>query len=77
MMELKERQEASPLAEAIRLLRYCNSKSTVSYFFPSTKSLWIQTELYDKLKMHQKIQQAFINIAAQELQIPVQSILLN
>jgi hypothetical protein len=33
MMELKEKQEACPLAEAIRLLRHCNSKTTVSSYF--------------------------------------------
>jgi hypothetical protein len=33
MMELKEKQDASSLAEAIRLLGFCNSKTSVSSYF--------------------------------------------
>ena len=41
----------------------------------SVKSLWKQNELYEQLKLHDKMQQEFINVAAHELRTPVQPIL--
>jgi len=38
-------------------------------------SLWKQNELYEQLKIHDKMQQEFINVAAHELRTPYQSIL--
>jgi len=74
-MELKEPQEVTPFAEAIGLSTYCNSKSSVSSYVSIFESLWNQTELYDKLKNHDMLQQIFINLAAHELRTPTQSIL--
>jgi signal transduction histidine kinase len=39
------------------------------------ESLWKQTELYEKLKSHEKMQKEFINIAAHELRTPIVPIL--
>ncbi|MDQ3806651.1 MAG: HAMP domain-containing histidine kinase, partial [Thermoproteota archaeon] len=39
------------------------------------ENLWIQTELYEQLKVHDKMQKDFINIAAHELRTPIQPIL--
>jgi two-component system, OmpR family, sensor histidine kinase VicK len=39
------------------------------------ETLWLQTELYDRLKVHDKIQQDFINVAAHELRTPIQPII--
>jgi two-component system, OmpR family, sensor histidine kinase VicK len=75
VMELKEPQEVTPFAEAIGLSTYCNSKSSVSSYVSIFESLWNQTELYDKLKNHDMLQQIFINLAAHELRTPTQSIL--
>ena len=38
-------------------------------------NLWKQTELYEKLEVHDKMQKEFINIAADELRTPIQPIL--
>jgi two-component system sensor histidine kinase VicK len=38
-------------------------------------SLWRQSELYEKLEAHDKMQKEFINIAAHELRTPIQPIL--
>jgi signal transduction histidine kinase len=40
------------------------------------ESLWRQTELYEQLKIHDKMQKEFINITAHELRTPVQSLLV-
>jgi signal transduction histidine kinase len=39
------------------------------------ESLWKQTELYEKLKVNEKMQKEFINIAAHELRTPIVPIL--
>jgi signal transduction histidine kinase len=39
------------------------------------ENLWKQSELYEQLKTHDKMQKEFINIAAHELRTPVQPIL--
>jgi len=68
--------------EAIGLATYSNSKSTVLSYASIFESLWMQSELYEKLesaneqlKVHDKIQREFINIAAHELRSPIQPIL--
>jgi two-component system, OmpR family, sensor histidine kinase VicK len=68
--------------EAIGLATYSNSKSTVLSYVSIFESLWKQTELYQKLnelyerlKIHDKAQADFINIAAHELRTPIQPIL--
>jgi two-component system, OmpR family, sensor histidine kinase VicK len=64
------------------LATYSNSKSTVLSYVSIFESLWKQTELYQKLnelyerlKIHDKAQADFINIAAHELRTPIQPIL--
>jgi signal transduction histidine kinase len=51
-------------------------------YYSIFESLWKQTELYEQLreaheqlKLHDKIQKEFINIAAHELRTPIQPIL--
>ncbi len=68
--------------DAIGLATYSNSKSTVLSYASIFESLWMQSELYEKLesaneqlKVHDKIQREFINIAAHELRSPIQPIL--
>ena len=39
------------------------------------ETLWLQTELFDLLKIKDKIQKDFINVAAHELKTPIQPIL--
>jgi signal transduction histidine kinase len=68
--------------DAIGLATYSNSKSTVLSYASIFESLWMQSELYEELesaneqlKVHDKTQREFINIAAHELRTPIQPIL--
>src|ERR687883_990309 len=61
--------------EAIGLATYSNSTSTVLSYASIFESLWNQTELYEQLKVHDKMQKEFIDIAAHELRTPIQPIL--
>ena len=61
--------------EAIGLATYSNSKPTVLSYASIFESLWIQSELYEQLKIHDKMQKEFIDIAAHELRTPIQPII--
>ena len=54
---------------------FSNSNSTVLSYVTMFDSLWKQSELYEKLEAHDRMQREFINIAAHELRTPTQSIL--
>ena len=43
---------------------YSNSKSIVSSYVSIFESLWKQTELYEQLKVNDKMQKEFINVAS-------------
>jgi len=60
--------------EALGLATYSDSKPTVMSYFLIFESLWKQVALYEQLKVHERMQQDFINIAAHELITPIQSI---
>ena len=60
---------------AAGLSTYSNSKSIVSSYVSIFESMWRQTDLHDELKMHDKMQKEFINVAAHELRTPIQPIL--
>jgi two-component system sensor histidine kinase VicK len=62
--------------EAVGVTTYSNSHSLVSSYSSIFGSLWKQSELYEQLKVHDKMQKEFINIAAHELRTPVQPILV-
>src|SRR5215217_3370492 len=74
VMELKDASKET-FHEAIGLSTYSNSKAGVFSYVSMFESLWKQTELYEKLKSHEKMQKEFINIAAHELRTPTQAIL--
>src|SRR5215218_7196999 len=68
--------------EAIGLATYSNSKPTVLSYVTIFDTLWKQVDLYgelrdlyEQLKLHDKMQKEFINIAAHELRTPIQPIL--
>ena len=62
--------------EAIGLVTYSNSKSTVLSYVSMFETLWLQTELSDLLKKQDIIQKEFINVASHELRTPIQPILV-
>src|SRR5918996_155065 len=74
VMELKDDSKKA-FHEAIGLSTYSNSKAGVLSYVSMFESLWKQTELYEKLKSHEKMQKEFINIAAHELRTPIVPIL--
>ena len=63
------------MIESIGLSSYSNSHRISKSYASIFEALWNQTELYDKLKLQDRLQKEFINIAAHELRNPVQSLL--
>lgn len=74
IVELKDDAKESSL-EAIGLATYSNSPATVLSYVSIFESLWRQSELYEKLKIHDKLQNEFITMAAHELRTPIQPVL--
>jgi len=81
VMELRD-DSKSTFVEAIGLSTFSNSKAGVLSYVAIFENLWKQTELYQhvkesnkQLKVHEKMQKEFINIAAHELRNPIQPIL--
>lgn len=73
-VELKDDTKDSSY-EAMGLATYSNSKSTVLSYLSIFEALWVQTALYEEVKISERIQKDFINIAAHELRTPIQPIL--
>lgn len=61
--------------EAMGLATYSNSKATVMSYASIFESLWTHVELYQQLKVREKMEKEFINIAAHELRTPMQPII--
>ncbi len=61
--------------DASGLSTYSNSKSIILSYASIFEILWKQNELYEQLKVQDKMQKEFINIAAHELRTPIQPIL--
>jgi len=88
VMELRD-DSKSTFVEAIGLSTFSNSKAGVLSYVAIFENLWKHTELYqhvkesnkqlalanEQLKVHEKMQKEFINIAAHELRNPIQPIL--
>jgi two-component system, OmpR family, sensor histidine kinase VicK len=72
--ELKDDSKDSS-EDALGLATFSQSKSIVLSYASIFESLWKQTEMYEGLKSHDKIQGEFINIAAHELRTPIMPIL--
>ena len=62
--------------ESMGLATYSNSKSTVLSYASIFDTLWKQSELYEILKIHSKLQKDFVDIAAHELRTPITPILI-
>ncbi|MGC2685774.1 MAG: HAMP domain-containing sensor histidine kinase [Candidatus Nitrosopolaris sp.] len=81
VMELRDNSK-STFDEAIGLSTYSNSRAGVLSYVAIFENLWMLTELYkqvkeanERLTLHDKMQQEFINVAAHELRTPIQPIL--
>ena len=74
VVELKDDSKQT-FVDAVRLAIYSTTQSTVKSYLTLFESLWEQSELYDQLEMHDKMQREFINIAAHELRTPMQPII--
>jgi signal transduction histidine kinase len=61
--------------EAVGLALHIDSRTLALSYGALFDNLWKQTELYEKLASHDKMQKEFINIAAHELRTPIQPIL--
>jgi two-component system sensor histidine kinase VicK len=72
--ELKD-PKAEKFSEAIGFTVYSNSKVGVDSLRSVFELLWKERKLNENLKIHDKMQQEFINIAAHELRTPVQPII--
>jgi signal transduction histidine kinase len=81
VIELKD-DDKDESSKAIGLATYSNSGPTVLSYASIFESLWMQAELYKRIKeannqleVHDRLQREFINIAAHELRNPIQPIL--
>jgi two-component system, OmpR family, sensor histidine kinase VicK len=74
IIELRDDTQDSSYSAA-GLATYSNSKSIISSYVSIFESLWKQNEIYEQLKIHDKMQEEFINVAAHELRTPMQPII--
>jgi two-component system, OmpR family, sensor histidine kinase VicK len=75
VVELKD-DSKNTFVEAVRLAIHSTTQSTVNAYLMLFESLWQQSELYDQLEAHNKMQKEFINIATHELRTPIQPIVM-
>jgi signal transduction histidine kinase len=66
---------STSVSDAISLAIWSNSKKGTASFKSIFDILWKQTDLYQQLKVHDKMQKEFINVAAHELRTPIQPII--
>jgi two-component system sensor histidine kinase VicK len=74
IIETKEDSKDSSY-EAAGLGAYSNSTHMASSYISIFEFLWKQIELADKIRLHDKMQNEFVNTAAHELRTPIQPIL--
>lgn len=74
IIETKEDSKDSSY-EAAGLGAYSTSKQMASSYILIFEFLWKQIELSDKIRLHDKMQNEFVNTAAHELRTPIQPIL--
>ncbi|MDQ3948225.1 MAG: HAMP domain-containing histidine kinase, partial [Thermoproteota archaeon] len=74
LFELKDDTKETSY-EAVGLALHLDSRTLALSYASIFDNVWKQTELYEKLAVHDKMQKEFINIAAHELRTPIQPIL--
>ena len=76
-VEQKEEARHGSVYSVLGLATYSNSKATVLSYASIFETLWKQTDMYEQLKAHDRMQKEFINIAAHELRNPIQPLVLS
>lgn len=66
---------SNSMLRSIGLSSFSNSKRISNSYASIFEAIWNQAELYDKLRIQDRLQKEFINIAAHELRNPVQALL--
>jgi two-component system, OmpR family, sensor histidine kinase VicK len=74
VLETRE-DDREELQGALGMATYTESRSLAASYAAIFENIWKQTEMYDKLKLHEKLQSDFVNVAAHELRTPVQAII--
>ena len=74
VVELKDDSQKSSY-EAMGVATYSNSKPTVISYVSIFESMWLLTELNQKLILQDRAQKEFVDIAAHELRTPIQPII--
>jgi two-component system, OmpR family, sensor histidine kinase VicK len=74
VMEIKDDSKET-FDESMGLSVYSTSKAGVLSYVSIFENLWSQTELYERLKLHERMQREFINIASHEIRTPTQAVL--
>lgn len=74
VVELKDDSKETFL-DAVRSAIRSSSSSTVMSYVTMFESLWQESDLYDQLEAHDRMQREFVNIASHELRTPIQPIL--
>ena len=74
VMELRDDSKTT-FDEAIGFSTYSDSRPGVLSYVSIFENIWLQTEMYKKVKETERMQKEFIDIAAHELKTPIQPIL--
>jgi len=74
VMELRD-DSTTTFEEAIGFSTHSNSRPGVLSYVAIFENIWMQTEMFEELKAHERMQREFINVAAHELRTPIQPIL--
>ena len=74
VVELNDDAKESSL-ETIGPATYSNGEAMVNTYASFFESLWKQSELYKKVRIHDRLQNEFNSMAAHELRTPIQPIL--
>ena len=74
VMELRDDSKTT-FDEAIGFSTYSDSRPGVLSYVSIFENIWLQTEMYKKVKETERMQKEFIDIAAHELRNPIQPIL--
>jgi signal transduction histidine kinase len=74
VMELRD-DSKNTFDEAVGFSTYSDSRPGVLSFVSIFENIWLQTEMYKKVKETERMQKEFIDIAAHELKTPIQPIL--